>query len=232
MEEIPLAKTHSTAILMSGIAGFVDVFAFVAVSRLFTAHITGNIVIAIAEIIYHSPSFLSKLIALPVFMLIAMITAAVIEHFGRSKRLLSKLFLLEAVLLTAFMVIGAFVVPQGDVRSWQYIFTGMIAVSAMAVHNTLLRTFMTSFPPCTVMTGNFCQFTVDLVSYYFGKKLAYPLESLKNSLKGIKIYGSVLVSFCIGGILAAIGVTTIGFWMLTPIILTLTYLSYKSLKRY
>lgn len=207
---LPLSFTRvlSTAFMMAFIAGFVDVFGFVQLNKLFTAHITGNIVIAISEIISHTPGVTAKLIALPVFIVIAMIATVLIEYFGKNRPLLTLLLIAEACLLTVFMLMGNIVIPSGNVESWQYILTGMIAVSAMAIHNTLLRTYMTALPPCTVMTGNFSQIIVDMTSYLFGQKLVYPVENVLNSISGIKKFGNVLIAFCLGGLVAALGIVT------------------------
>ncbi|MBM3192204.1 MAG: DUF1275 domain-containing protein, partial [Chlamydiae bacterium] len=139
---LPCTQQLFTGFMMACIAGFVDVFCFVEVNQLFTAHITGNIIIAIAEIIAHVPGVLAKLVALPIFLIIVMIVTSIIEKIGQTKRLLISLLLTEAVLLAVFAIIGHLIMPLGHVRSWPYISTGMIAVSAMAIHNTLLRTFM------------------------------------------------------------------------------------------
>ena len=221
---LPCTEHLFTGFLMALIAGFVDVFCFVEVNRLFTAHITGNLVIAITEIITHTPGVVAKLIALPIFLIIVMIITSIIEKVGQTKRLLYSLLVTEAVLLTLFMIIGHFIIPLGDVRSWEYISTGMLAVGAMAIHNTLLRTFMISLPPCTVMTGNFCQWIVDLVSYLWGKKLKYPIENVQISIRGIKQFGTVLLSFGLGGLIAALGIVTIGFWSVLFSILTLLFM--------
>lgn len=191
----------TTAFQMAAIAGFVDVFCFVNYSRLFTAHITGNIVIAITEMIHHTPGITIKLIALPVFALVAMGIVWIIEHRGRSKSLLAVFLIIEAIFLALFMIAGNKVASSVNDVSIVYITTGMFAVSAMAIHNTLLCTFMRSLPPCTVMTGNFCKFLVDTVSFLYGKTSTHPLENPTTSDKGIHRYGYVLLAFCLGGAL-------------------------------
>lgn len=231
LPSIEFTHLPSTAFLMATIAGFIDVFGFVNLSKLFTAHITGNIVIAIAELISHSTGVAAKLIALPVFIFITMIVTWTIEHNGQKKSTLVSLLLLEAALLSIFMCGGYYIVPLGAIASWQYISIGMFAVSAMAIHNTLLRTFMVTFPACTAMTSNFCQLIVDIVSYLFGKKLAYPVETLASSISGMRRFGNVLLGFCLGGSLAAIGTITIGFWSVSFSIILLLFMCTRVSKR-
>jgi uncharacterized membrane protein YoaK (UPF0700 family) len=222
-------EQSNTAFQMAAIAGFVDVFCFVNYSRLFTAHITGNIVIAITEMIHHTPGITIKLIALPVFSLVAMGLVWIIEHLGRTRSLLAVFLMLEAIFLALFMIAGKKMASCFNEASIPYIGTGMFAVAAMAIHNTLLSTFMYSLPPCTVMTGNFCKFLVDIVSSLYGKTSTYPLESSTTSNKGIRRYGNVLLAFCIGGFLAALGTITIGFWSISVPIIALFYMIFRCL---
>ena len=211
---VPFATLPSTAFIIAAIAGFVDVIGFVGASKLFTAHITGNIVVAISEIIHKQEGVAAKIISLPLFILLAGITTWIVEMRGQSKALLASWFIIEALFLAAFMFAGIYILPFNALDSWQYITGGMFAVSAMAIHNTLLRTFMASFPPCTVMTGNLTQLIVDFVSYYWRKTLPHNVEMPITSHAGIKRFGNVFLGFLLGGTCAAFGFSTFGFWII------------------
>jgi uncharacterized membrane protein YoaK (UPF0700 family) len=217
----------STAFLMAAIAGFTDVLAFVGVDRLFTAHITGNLVIAISDIINHIPGVASKIISLPVFVIIAILVTLCIEACGQKKGLLTFWFVVEALFLTAFMFGGVAFLPDLSVKSLHYIGIGMLAVIPMAIHNTLLRTYMSHFPPCTVMTGNMTQLIVDLVSHTWGWRLPYNVESKAKSRVGIKRFGNVFIAFLVGGGLAAVGYSLIGFWIVVLDIVALLFMAIK-----
>ncbi len=229
LPKIPLTESAKTAFLMALIGGFVDLFGFIALEKLFTSHITGNIIIAIAETISHSEGLTEKLVALPVFIFVAMLTTWIIEHFGQTKKLLAILFLVEIAFLSVFMITGHFIIPLTTPKSASYITVGMLAVSAMAIHNILVRTFMSSFPACTVMTTNFCQWLIALVSYFWGQRLSYPVETLAASLDEMRRFGNVLFAFCIGGVLAGVGFTTIGFWSMSLPIAVLLFLTLQIL---
>jgi uncharacterized membrane protein YoaK (UPF0700 family) len=212
-EQAPVRFTllSSSAFLMAAIAGFTDVFAFVSLDKLFTAHITGNIVIAIAELIHHAPGVASKIISLPLFIVIAIFVTACIEARGQTKGLLAMWFFIEAIFLAGFMFAGMIVVPHASVSSLPYIYVAMLPVAAMSIHNTLLRTYMSKFPPCTVMTGNITQLIVDIVSYTWGWREPYVVEPRSKSHEGIKRYGNVFIGFLVGGAIAAVGYVLCSF---------------------
>jgi len=122
------------------------------------------------------------------------------------------------------------VFPHITVVSALYIAGAMLAVSAMAIHNTLMRTFMLHFPACTVMTGNLTQFIVDLVSYCGGRWLKYNIETRAQSYKGIKRHGNVLLGFSMGGMVAVVGYVSMGFWSVFFAIALLVFMALRSLE--
>lgn len=216
---MPFTKLTSIAFLMAAIAGFTDVISFIGVNHLFTAHITGNIVIAISDIINHDPGILPKITAIPIFIVFAGVMTWLVEKNGKTTRLLVIWFTIEAVLLAIFMIGGVFFLPGTSVNSKQYFAVGMTAVCAMAIHNTLLRTYMTTLPPCTVMTGNLTQFIIDGVTFFLNWGVPTQHEKFKDARGAIKRYGNVLLGFIVGGIFSAFGYYWFGFWItLLPII--------------
>jgi uncharacterized membrane protein YoaK (UPF0700 family) len=228
-QAVKFAHLSSTAFLMAAIAGFIDVVGFVGVDKLFTSHITGNIVVAIAEIIHHGPGVASKIIALPMFILIAIIVTGCIEVCGQSRKLLALCFVIEALFLVGFMFTGMLILPHVAENSFPYIAIAMLAVCAMSIHNTLLRTFMIHFPPCTVMTGNLTQLIIDIVSFSWGWRQPHTIETRNKSHTNIKRYGNVFIGFLVGGGCAAIGYSLISFWIVALTIILLFFMAIKSL---
>src|SRR5262245_17130951 len=55
--------------VLSIIAGMVDLTGFFTLGNIFTAHITGNLVVAAAAAVHGGPVNLAQLLAIPVFML-------------------------------------------------------------------------------------------------------------------------------------------------------------------
>lgn len=215
-----LYHSYFAGFFMAAIAGFSDVFGFIALDRLFTAHITGNIVIIISFLIYNTKGIISKVIAIPLFILFAAIISAIIEHHGHTRKMLSFWLILEILLFLSLMVAGITMISQLQVTSISYIIFSMLPVCAMAIHNTLLRTYMSKLPPCTVMTGNLTQFVVDFTALCLSK-LPGKLTPRQHSLKGVKRFGNVLLGFIVGGLLSAFGYVLMGFFSLILILLLL-----------
>lgn len=228
--EVRAAFTTSSfiAFFMAIISGFTDVFGFVGANKLFTAHITGNIVIAISELIHDNKGVASKLISIPLFILIVWMITIWIERRNRTKEILSACFFMEALFLLGFMIAGLAIFPHVSSSSIPYICGALLAVCAMSIHNALLRIYMNTFPPCTVMTGNLTQFIIDIICYKTHQP--HQIEPREASLTGIKRFGNVLLGFIIGGTLAALGYVLIGFWAVLLDVVFLGILGFLSLK--
>ena len=56
--------------LLSVIAGMVDLIGFLTLGNIFTAHVTGNLVVAAAAAVHGGPWNLAQALAIPVFMLV------------------------------------------------------------------------------------------------------------------------------------------------------------------
>lgn len=229
IESIRFTTLPSTAFMMASIAGFTDVLGFVGANKIFTAHITGNIVIAISELIHHTPGVASKIVAIPVFIAIVICVTGLIEMVGLTRKMLAFCFFIEALFLIAFMLAGAYILNFQAVDSLSYICATLLAVAAMSIHNALLRIYMHSFPPCTVMTGNLTQIIIHTSDFIWGWKEPYATESRQIAHGGMKSLGNVLLGFLVGATLAALGYILIDFWsVLLPVIL-LFYMTIRCL---
>ena len=87
------------------IAGSTDIIGFLGLNGLFTAHITGNIVVLAAQVVAGNPTVISYILSVPVFMLVLLLTrllASGLERSGRST--LAPLLLLQLIVLVAFQL--------------------------------------------------------------------------------------------------------------------------------
>lgn len=149
--------------VLSTTAGAVDVIGFLTLGGLFTAHITGNLVIVAAHYVNGGFSQVGPILAVPVFMAVmSLVTLApgVFVRTGSSP--LCPLLLLQTSLLAAFFGIGVVFGRFPDVDSSMAVFAGMFGVAAMATQNVLVKLALKDAPSTAVMTTNITQLTLDL----------------------------------------------------------------------
>jgi len=120
--------------------GYIDTVGFLALQGLFTAHVTGNFVTPGVSIVHGTSGAIGKIIALPLFALVvglSHISASSLQQ--KSIHPLRPLLAAHTLLLALFCVLAISLGPFKDGDSPPAILTGMTAVSAMAIQNTVSR---------------------------------------------------------------------------------------------
>ena len=154
--------------VLSTTAGAVDVIGFLALGGLFTAHITGNLVVLAAHYVAGGFSEIGPLLSVPVFVIVlGIVTVLFANKATRGTRRI--LLLLHASLLVGFFALGAGLGPFPNPDSGIAVSIGMIGVAAMATQNALVRLELPGFPSTAVMTTNITQLTIDLALLVRGK---------------------------------------------------------------
>ena len=161
---MPAANLKPTLpLLLSLNAGFVDTAGFLALQGLFTAHVTGNFVTLGASLVLGTSGAVAKLLALPVFCLVVILTRLLSSALLRVNRPALKIILgLKVVLLIAGAVLAIRLGPFHNGDAWQAVVTGMVLVAAMAIQNAAHRIHLGTAPPSTLMTGTTTQIMIDL----------------------------------------------------------------------
>jgi uncharacterized membrane protein YoaK (UPF0700 family) len=139
--------------MLSVIAGMVDLTGFFMLGNIFTAHITGNLVVASALVVRGGPLNPAQLLAIPVFMIAL---ALLIAEFSKPKgsSLVRLLLAVQFLLLAAVLVFSVVATPSSNPHGIIACVTALIAVSAMACQYTLLRLALPGAISTAVMTGN------------------------------------------------------------------------------
>jgi uncharacterized membrane protein YoaK (UPF0700 family) len=144
-------------------AGSLDVITYLGLGGLFTAHITGNLVILAAHVAGGGATQLAPMLSVPVFMLMLGLTrvlAGGLEACGYSS--LRPLLLLQFLLLATFLILAAAENLSVDQAGISATIGGMLGVSAMAVQNALVQVSLKGAPGTAVMTTNIARFTMDI----------------------------------------------------------------------
>src|SRR5580700_3980690 len=101
--------------LLSVIAGMVDLTGFLTLGNIFTAHITGNLVVVGALLVRHGRINPPQILAIPVFILAVAATWLLARTSGRRGPGLLRLLLLVQFLLLACVLIHSVITkPSAD----------------------------------------------------------------------------------------------------------------------
>ena len=206
-------------LVLSLIAGSTDIIGFLGLDGLFTAHITGNIVVLAAHIVTGDPAIYSYILSVPVFMLMLFLTrlfAGSLEQAGVST--LRPLLLQQLFLLVAFLSVCLLGGPWSDANATLAVLAGMFGVAAMAVQNALVQISLTNTPATAVMTTNVTHFMLDFSEALVGRDHA---KAARARIRAMRTF-PVIVGFTIGCVFGAAFEVAAGLWSLTlPTVLAL-----------
>jgi uncharacterized membrane protein YoaK (UPF0700 family) len=202
--------------VLSTTVGAVDVIGFLALGGLFTAHITGNIVILASHYITRGFSRIGPLIAVPVF--IAVLGIVIWASKDKQKhRTLRALLILQFVLLTGFLGFSEVLGPFTNPGSAAAAFVGMFGVAAMATQNALVRLDLPGFPTTAVLTTDTVQLTIDFTTLIRGKCLP---EEMDMARRRIRMTLPAFLGFIAGCAMGALLEARFGLWALAlPVLL-------------
>jgi uncharacterized membrane protein YoaK (UPF0700 family) len=181
--------------LLSLIAGSTDAIGFLGLGGLFTAHVTGNLVILAAHIVNGGAVPVARVLSVPVFIVVLGMTrllVAALESIGFAS--LRPVLLLQLLLLAGFLVLGVSAGSRIDPDAPIAVLAGMLGVSAMAVQNALVQVSLKGAPSTAVMTTNITRFMMDIGEVVFGRAPADATEALSRA----KHTWPAIVGFAVG----------------------------------
>jgi uncharacterized membrane protein YoaK (UPF0700 family) len=197
--------------VLSVTAGSMDTIGFLGLGGLFTAHITGNLVILAAKLVAGEQAPIAQLLALPVFVVVlAMmrVLVAALERVGTASLL--PLLVLQFLLLSGSCVVcltaGSGIGPNTP----SMILGGMVGVAAMAVQNALVPLSLGGLPTTAVMTTNVTRFTMNLVEM----RLAASMAAAAHAREGAGHTWPAIAGFIIGCAIGAASESNYGLWSL------------------
>jgi len=197
--------------LLSLIAGSVDVIGFLGLGGLFTAHITGNLVVLAAHIVTGRATPLAPVLAVPVFIAVLSLTRLVAGRLEDLRRAtLRPLLTLQLVLLASFLVVGVAEGPFRTPNAPIAVVAGMFGVAAMAVQNALVQISLVGAPATAVMTTDITKFMMDLGAILLRRD---PNAVASASRRAMRTWPAIL-GFTVGCGLGAVLEAAIGPWSL------------------
>jgi uncharacterized membrane protein YoaK (UPF0700 family) len=198
-------------IVLSITAGCTDIISFLGLNGLFTAHITGNLVILAAHIVGGGEAQIAPMLSVPVFIVMVGLTvllAGGLESIGLAS--LRPLLLLQFLLLAGFLVLCAAAGPGIDPNATNAILAGMLGVAAMAVQNALVQISLKGAPTTAVMTSNVTHFAIDVGEVLLGGNPANVAKARNQAARTLP----VIVGFAVGCGIGAACEAAFGLWSL------------------
>jgi uncharacterized membrane protein YoaK (UPF0700 family) len=194
--------------LLSVIAGMVDLIGFFTLGNVFTAHITGNLVVASAALVRGGPIHRAQILAKPVFIFaLAALWLIAWSSKQQGVRLARLLLWIQLLLIAAVFLVSVVTKPSEHPHGLVAGLAVMIAVSAMACQYALFRLAIPEAVSTAVMTGNLTNTVLALMDRLSpGRKMmtADP-GRLERSLY-------LLFGFLAGCVVAAAAVSTLNDW--------------------
>jgi uncharacterized membrane protein YoaK (UPF0700 family) len=196
--------------MLSVTAGSVDVIGFLGLGGLFTAHISGNLVILAAHVVSGSAAPLAPMLSVPVFMGVLGLTRLLVGGLEAIGPASLRPLLLQFLLLAGFLALCVAAGPHLDPNAAHAILAGMLGVAAMAVQNTLVQISLPGAPSTAVMTTNVTRFMMVLGEMLLGRD---PDEVAKARHRAQHTRPAI-VGFTVGCGLGAACEAAVGLWSL------------------
>jgi uncharacterized membrane protein YoaK (UPF0700 family) len=194
--------------LLSVIAGMVDLTGFFTLGHIFTAHVTGNLVVAAAAAVHGGPFNPAQILAIPVFMVAVATIWFIAQASDRRGPSLARLLLLvQFMLLAAVLIFSIIARPSADPQGLAAGIAVMIAVAAMACQYALLRLAIPGAISTAVMTGNLTNTVLSLMDLLSKHRALQPVDAgrLRRSCH-------LLLGFLLGCVVSAFAVSVLGDW--------------------
>src|SRR5258705_13078403 len=216
--EVPTASIENSLssrllpTVLSIIAGSVDAIGFLGLGGLFTAHVTGNLVILAAHLVSGSGAPVAPMLSVPMFVVALGLTrllAGALERMGFAS--LRPLLLLQFLLLVGFLGLCISAGPRIDADAPIAVFAGMLGVSAMAVQNALLQISLKGAPSTAVMTTNITRFMMDVGDVMLARRSADVAKARDRAMRTWPAIGGFAIGCGAGAVCeAGIGLKALG----------------------
>jgi uncharacterized membrane protein YoaK (UPF0700 family) len=186
----------------------VDLIGFVTLGNIFTAHITGNLVVLAAALVRSGALNRAQALAIPVFMVAVAAVWLLTRATGtRGPRLARLLLVVQFLLLAVVLTFSVMTHPSANPHGLMAGIAVEIAVSAMACQFALLRLALPGAPSTAVMTGNLTNTVLSLLD-----TLSPSHAVMEGGAQRLRHVLPVVIGFLVGCVVAAAAVALVGDW--------------------
>ena len=194
--------------LLGIIAGTVEVIAYLMLGGLFTAHVTGNLVVIASFFARGGSPTAPQVLAVPVFIVATgavWLVAKVSDK--RGDLLVRPLLVLHFVLLVVVLTVCVVFHVNTQSGGLSATVAAAAATSAIACQFVLLRLAVPGAPSTAVMTGNLTNAQLSVLEMVWRSRPLMPADDgrMKRTL-------GLVVGFCGGCVAGAVAVLLLGDW--------------------
>jgi uncharacterized membrane protein YoaK (UPF0700 family) len=194
------------------VAGFIDIFGFMAWFGLLAAHVTGNLIFLAVDIARGDYSLVMKLLALPIFAASVAVSTWFIAVLNRRRvHPFLPIILVQAAMIVLCMLAGLVLPPPRGADDVSAIVMGSIALFAMAMQNTAMRRVLHNLPPTTVMTGNVTFAVSEAVHWMMRLHRDAEPDQVALLSRRAKVIGCTLAAFTVGAIAGGLAEVHVGY---------------------
>ena len=194
------------------VAGFIDIFGFMAWYGLLAAHVTGNLIFLAVDIARGEHALVMRLLALPIFAVSVGISAWFVEVVkARSRHPFMPMILLQAAVILLCLLAGLVLPPPRGPDDTAAIVLGSIALFAMALQNTTMRMILHNLPPTTVMTGNITFVVSEAVRWSAAFSTHAPPNEAATLARRAKLIGATIAAFTVGATAGGLSEVHVGY---------------------
>lgn len=162
---------HHLSLQLSVVAGMVDLTGFLTLGNLFTAHVTGNLVLLAADLAQDATLSTAQLLVVPAFVGACGLTSIVARRaksLGTS--MIATLLRIQLVLLACLFILCLLTRPTQHPNGLAAGIAAVLAISAMGTQFVLVRSALPGFPSTASMTVNLTDTVLLLVDAASGPK--------------------------------------------------------------
>jgi uncharacterized membrane protein YoaK (UPF0700 family) len=206
-----VSPVNRVPIVQSLIAGMVEVLGFLMLGGLFTAHVTGNLVVLAALLVQGASPTAPQVLAVPTYVVALIVVWVIARSLNmRGPALVRPLLLMELLLLGGVLLLAITSDIDSNPNAGPAGLAAIFATSAIACQFAMMRLAVPGAPSTAVMTGNLTNSVLSALDMFGGGR---PL--LQPDPDRLRKTSIIFVAFCSGGVAGALAYLLLRDWSWT-----------------